>query len=365
MGPFEPLHESSPHDGRLLEALLHAGVLLIDGRQRCRYASPRACLHCGATDQAALENGWADISAGLGLANATTLGAGDPPLQRGFDLHTATGVRKLRSEVHAFDGGASRYLVLLRERTARDDAYRAHVKTGECHGNRHLIANLVHDAKGPLNNMHLTLALLSSTIDRMDPTLDPRGLIGRCQRYLGVMQTEEHRLSARLNDIHALTQPMDTTMERIEVGKLVREVTRLLRHEARIRDASIDVEVGSGPAWTLGDAHQLQLAFLAFCECVVEASSPASMIVARLLADTQSGDVTVMLVGTGVALPTQVITNLFRISASADVTIEAIVAGRMIIEAHGGNVAITNGDSTGDGFAISLPRAANPALGSS
>ena len=100
---------------------------------------------------------------------------GDPPLQRGFDLQTPAGVRKLRSEVHAFDGGLARYIVLLRERTTRDDAYRAHVKASECHGNRHLIANLVHDAKGPLNNIHLTLALLTSTIGRMDPAIDPRG----------------------------------------------------------------------------------------------------------------------------------------------------------------------------------------------
>jgi signal transduction histidine kinase len=218
------LHDSSPYGGRLLDELLHAGVLLVDGQQRCRYASPRAYVHCGATDQAALEDGWADISAGLGLANAATLGEGDPPLQRGFDLQTPAGVRKLRSEVHAFDGGLARYIVLLRERTTRDDAYRAHVKASECHGNRHLIANLVHDAKGPLNNIHLTLALLTSTIGRMDPAIDPRGLIGRCQRYLDVMQTEEHRLSARLNDIHALTQSADAAIERIDVGELVREV---------------------------------------------------------------------------------------------------------------------------------------------
>ena len=365
MGAIEPLHDSSPYGGRLLDELLHAGVLLVDGQQRCRYASPRAYVHCGATDQAALEDGWADISAGLGLANAATLGEGDPPLQRGFDLQTPAGVRKLRSEVHAFDGGLARYIVLLRERTTRDDVYRAHVKASECHGNRHLIANLVHDAKGPLNNIHLTLALLTSTIGRMDPAIDPRGLIGRCQRYLDVMQTEEHRLSARLNDIHALTQSADAAIERIDVGELVREVARLLRHEARIRDTKIDVDVASGPAWTLGDAHQLQLAFLAFCDCVVEAARPASTIAVRLLADSQSGDVTVKLVGTSVAMPVDVTANLYRISASADVNTEAIVAGRIIIEAHGGNVALIGGDGAGDGFAIRLPRAADPALGSS
>lgn len=362
MSTVERLHDSSPYDGRLLDELLHAGVLLVDGQHRCRYASPRACSHCGAADQAALESGWSDISAGLDLANAAALTEGDPPLQRGFDLQTPAGVRKLRSEVHALDGSASRYVVLLRERTARDEAYRAQVKASECHGNRHLLANLVHDAKGPLNNIHLTLALLTSTIARMDPASDPRGLIGRCQRYLDVMQTEEHRLSARLNDIHALTQRADATIERIEIGGLVREVVRLLRHEARIRDATIDVDVAAGPAWTFGVAHQLQLALLAFCESVVEASRPASTIIVRLLADTQSGDVTVKLVGSS-AMPPDVTANLYRIGVTADVTSEAIVAGRIIIEAHGGNVAIVGGNGAGDGFAISLPRAADPALG--
>jgi len=358
------LHDSDPYDGRLLDELLQAGVLMLDGKQRCCFASPRACAHFGASDEAALLASWDELRAGLDLPDVAALGVGDPPLQRRSDLLTPSGTRKLRFEVHAVNGGGARYMMLLRDRTAMDGAERAQVMASECTANRHVIASLVHDAKGPLNNLHLTLALLTSTIGRMNAAHDQQDALARCQRYLDVMQTEETRLAARLNDIHALTQRFDVTCERVDVGVLLRDVARLLRHEARIRDAKLELDVATGPAWTFGDPHQLQLAFLAFCECLVDAARPASVITLRVSADTQSGAPRVRLIGTSVAMPVGVTAHLFRISATPDTDAQAVLAGRMIIEAHGGDVTLVGEDAASGGFAIGLPCAPATTIGS-
>ena len=131
MEATKSLHDSGPYDGRLLGELLEAGVLMLDQQQRCCFASPRACAHFGASDEAALRNGWDDIRAGLDLTDVAALRVGDPPLQRRSDLRTPSGTRKLRFEVHAVNGGAARYMMLLRERTTMDNADCAQVMASD------------------------------------------------------------------------------------------------------------------------------------------------------------------------------------------------------------------------------------------
>ena len=222
----------------------------------------------------------------------------------------------------------------------------------------------MHDAKGPLNNLHLTLSLLTSTIARIDTGSDQHDALVRCKRYLDVMQTEEARLAARLNDLHALTERTDAEPERVEVGALLAAVARLLRHEARIRDARLELDVAGAPAWTFGDPRQLQLAFLSFCECLVDAARPASLITLGVGSDTRSDGTRVRIVGTSVTMPVGVTAHLFRIGSAADTDHQAVRAGRMIIEAHGGEVALVS-DASGGGFAIGLPCAPATTTGSS
>ena len=169
---------------------------------------------------------------------------GDPPLQRRCDVSTSSGTRKLRFEVHAVgSGNPARYLMLLRERTLIDGADRAQFMASECEANRQVIASLVHDAKGPLNNLHLTLALLASALARMEASNAPAETLARCHRYVAVMQTEETRLTGCLNDIHALARRVDATPEHIDVGALLRNIAHVLRHEARLHEAKLQLDV--------------------------------------------------------------------------------------------------------------------------
>jgi signal transduction histidine kinase len=169
------------------------------------------------------------------------------------------------------------------------------------------------------------------------------------------MQSEETRLTACLNDIHALTQPRDATPERVDVGPLLRDIARLLRHEARIREAKLELDESPAPAWTFGDPHQLHLALLAFCACLVDAARPMSVITLRVGADGATGGTSVRIVATDIAMPVGVTSDFFRISGTASSDFQAVFAGRMIIEAHGGDVSLVGDDGAGSGFAIALP----------
>jgi signal transduction histidine kinase len=333
--------------------------VVFDDRQRFCYASARACAHFGAADDATLQTQWDDIRGKLDLGDLATLRPGDPPLQRRCDVETPAGTRKLRFELHAVGGASPRYLMLLRERMLIDAADRAQIMASESAANRHLIAGLVHDAKGPLNNLHLTLALLAGAMSRMEASTDPDGMLARCRRYIDVMQTEETRLSGCLNDIHALSLHSDAEPEQLDVSALVRAVARLLRHEARVREARLDIDVPTS-AWTFGDAHRLHLALLAFSACLLDAAPPGALITLRVDDGGGTHDIRIDIMGRDVAIPPAVTAAFFRVSGVAASDFPGVLAGRTIVEAHGGDVAILGDDRIHSGFALTLPQGTRP-----
>jgi len=351
------LHESGPYDGRLLAELLQPGVIVLDGKRQCSFASPRACAHLGASDEAALQRQWERIQRHLDLADLPALATGNPPVLRRCDVDTSSGTRKLRYELHAVgDAGNPHYVMLVRERNLLDGADRVQMLASECEATRHVIASLVHDAKGPLNNLHLTLALLAAVIGKMEASQDISQALARCRRYVDVMQTEETRLASCLTDIHQLSQPADETADRVDVATLVRDVGQLLRHEARIREANLEVDVQQ-PAWAFGNRHRLHLALLAFCACVLGSARSRSSVTMRVADGGTIGDVRIDIVGSDVAMPLAMSRAFFRLAGVAASDYPSVLAGRSIIEAQGGEVALVgDGDST-TGFAITLARA--------
>jgi hypothetical protein len=302
---------------------------------------------------------WDDIRGKLDLGDLAALGPEEPPLQRRCDIETPAGLRKLRFELHAVGGASPRYLMLLRERMLIDGADRAQIMASECDANRHLIAGLVHDAKGPLNNLHLTLALLAAAMSRMGSSSDPDGTLARCRRYVDVMQTEETRLGSCLNDIHALSLRSDSAPEPLDVGVLVRAVARLLRHEARVREAKLEIDVPA-PAWTFGDPHRLHLALLAFSACLLEAARPGALIALRVDDGGGAHDLRIDIVGRDVTIPPALKAAFFRVSGVAASDFPGVLAGRTIIEAQGGDVALVGDGRTATGFAITLPQGSRP-----
>jgi PAS domain-containing protein len=349
---IETQHNSGLYDGRLLGELLETGVVVLDAEQRCRYANPRACAHLGEADEASLVEGWNAIRSALDLGDMSALQAGDAPLQRRRDVSTAAGTRKLRYEVHAVDSGsAARYLILLRDRALIGEADRVQLLASECEANRHIIASLVHDAKGPLNNLHLTLALLTSALAQSKGSDGAAETLARCHRYVDVMQTQEPRLADCLNHIHALAYRADATAELVDVGALLANVAHVLRHEARLHEAKLQLDAATS-AWTLADPHRLKLALFAFCACLVRASRPTSVITLGAIADGDA--VRISMLGTGIDVPPGIGAALYRISGTAASDFQAVFAGRTIIEADGGELTLVD-DGSVTGFSIRLP----------
>lgn len=352
MGAFEPLHVAGPCDIRLLGELLRAGVVMLDHDQQCCQACPRACSELGAPDEATLRQDWARVRTSLSLERFTELREGGAPLHQPFDIPTTAGTKRLRCEAHAINGcEPSRFMMLVRGREF-DVADRTQLLASEFIASRHIVTSMLHDANGPLNNVHLALALLASSLAHLEADVDA-ATYARVTRYLDVLQAEEKRLAERLNAIGAYAQPRAPVREPVDITGVLRAIRRLLRHEATLHEAVIDVDAPDAPIAVIADPHQLQLALLHLCTSLIEGARRGAIITLRL---HDADDVRIDLEATGVTLPEALDADLFRVSCASGSDFAAAIASRMIIEGVGGELTIVRTGTT-HGFEVRLARA--------
>ena len=342
------LHDPGPIDGRLLAPFLDHGVLVIDERARLHFASAAALELLGAASGDDLRARWDGIAAALGLGGPAERAPTDSVHRGRASVRTPSGTRDIRFEVHRTDARAR--VVLLADTRRLHGSARALILASEALADRRVVAGLVHAANGPLNNFSLTLALLETGLGRSG---EPASL-ARCMRYVEVLRTETQRLAGQLGEIQGLAagdgEPRDTG----EVAAILRKVAGWLHHDATLRDVALDVDVPETRIAAAGDAHLLRLALLAFTMCVVEASSAGARISCRARAD--GGECAIAITTSQGALSPGLADKLFRLADAFDSRHALAIAARMIVESQGGEVAI-RGDGPGvAGFDLRLAR---------
>jgi signal transduction histidine kinase len=352
----EGLQDSGLRDSRLLARLFQSAVVVLDDAQQCLFASSGACELFGAASCAALRAQWSGVRDQLGLSALDSHGEDDPPLQRRVDVTTASGIRRLRFEAHLLAPGASaRHVLLVRDRMRVGDADRALLLASEAHAGRHVLTGLVHEAKGPLNNFYLTLSLLKGGLSRVDASPLPERVRAQWSRYVDVLQKEAARLVDCLDDLQTLTRPDGAPGERVELTALSRDVLRVLRHEATMHETAIEPDLPSSPVWIDGNAHQLRLALLAFTSAIVEAARPGASVRFHVAAIDDGAGSCVSIDTLAPRLPASLAAELYRLGCAGESDHIAAIAGRIVVEAHGGDVTLDAPHDARGGFTIRMP----------
>jgi signal transduction histidine kinase len=344
------LHDPGLPFGDLLARLLPVGVLIVDDDGSCRYASPLACAALGVTDGNALSMAWRRVATHPELARRTSLRAGDPPLQIVADLPGDV-PRRLPLEVHRTEDMS---VVLEPDVRATDATDRVLQLANEAQAHRRALSGLVHEAKGPLNNFQLTLALLNAGLTRLEESAAASDVTARWRRHFGVLQSETARLTARLGDIDALAHAADAGRLPVDIATLLRNVMHVLRHDATMSELAIDVESTGEGIIVRADSRALRLALLGLTACVFEATPPGDVV--RVCVERLGDDgAHIRIHAATTRLPTELHAAMFRIGCGTDARYVAAGAGRVIIEAHGGTLAVHDDGGVFRGFDIRLP----------
>jgi nitrogen-specific signal transduction histidine kinase len=337
--------------GPLLAQQLGAGIVLLDGALACSYADDRACELLGAPNAAALRADWHRLRDLLHLHDLAGV-RDDPLMQRAVDLVTAQGRRRLRIEVHPLPPADC--VVLIRDVHDLDAADRLLILASEACASRPALAGLVHRAKGPLNNFQLTLALLAGSLARSSAASTDASF-PKWQRYLDVLQAEYGGLTECIQEIALHAHAGDPERFELDVNQIASDVARLLRHEATLRDATIEAEVPQTPSLVLGDPRGLHLALVGFALCVLDRTQSKGSVKLNVVCDDSR--VRIRVAGTP-ALPVEdLVRTLFALSAVCTAPHAHAVAGRLIVELHDGEVSMADGTPNAWGFVISFPLA--------
>lgn len=351
-----PSHDSGLPDSRLLARLLNAGIIVLGEQDELRFASAGACDLFGAASESELRAAWRDIALQLHVSEWPR-NLPDASAHHGrADVRMPAGVRAVRFEMHAVSAaGTVQRVVLVRDRGHLLPGDRALLLATEAQANRHVLTGLVHAAKGPLNNFNLTLALLSAGITRAQaPSAVPQ-MLARWTRYVDVLRNEAERLAACVDDVHALTLQHEPEPEAIDLGATLRECARVLRHDAAIREIELELDAPDIATYAKGDPQLVHLALLAFTICLLDVTPPGGRVGWRLTGGDGPRAPTIAITTSCRALPPDLVESVYRLSCTAESVYSAAIAGRLIIEAQGGDVSLDDDGTKPSGFRLRIP----------
>src|SRR6185437_1642604 len=248
------------------------GVLVVDDHGALRFASPAACELLGVASESALRDDWPAIATQFGVTDIPGQQHDGASLQGRIDIRRMPG-RALRFERHTIvDRARLTHVILLRDRGHIVPGDRTLLLASEALASRPVLSGLVHEAKGPLNNVGLTLALLAAGIGRVEPPAIADEALARWKHHVDVLRTETTRLARCLDDIHRLADVPDAARECIDMGALLRDIVRVLRHEATLREIRIELELPEEPLRVTGDPQLVRLALTSLTMCVLDIS---------------------------------------------------------------------------------------------
>lgn len=350
------LQDSGLPDSRLLARLLQAGTLVLDEGDDLRFASSGACELLGVADEAALRRGWSDVAAQLRIDQWPRALPNGNAYHGRADVSTASGPRFIRFEMHGMaDAGCVHRAVLVRDRAHLLPSDRALLLASEAQANRHVLTGLVHAAKGPLNNFNLTLALLAAGVARADAGSATPELAARRQRHLDVLKNESERLAACIDEIHALTVQPEPSQQAIDVGAMSLDCARVLRHGATMREVALELDVPDRPVLAMGDPQLVRLALLSFTIEVLELTAPGGRVGWQVTHGDGAEGPWVAITTSQALLPRTLVSQLFRLSCTAESDYSSAIAARLIVEAQGGDVVVHDGADGTPGILLRIP----------
>ncbi len=352
-------HDSGLTDSQLLARLLQASVLVVDTQRGLGFASHGACELLCATSEAELRTRWSGIAAQLDVASWPAQLPDGAAYHARADLVTPRGPRAIRFEVHNVERGrGTQRIMLLRERDRLLPSDRALLLASEAQATRHALTGLVHAAKGPLNNFTLTLALLASGIERNGEAPLAASLRERWLRYVDVLRNETARLAAGLDEIHSLAMQERVSRESMDIAAMLRDIARVLHHDAALREIDLETDAPAVPVNVVGDPRLLRLALLVFTICVLDLTPAQARVRWRAAPRAADEHMAAIVVTTSQGtLPADLVASLFRLTCTAESPYSAAIAGRLIVEAQGGEVSIASDAAGHHGFVLRIPLA--------
>lgn len=327
---------------RSLAALLPCGALLLGADAAPRFASARACTLLGVADEARLRARWDRLAPALGIT-AAALRGGAQPLRAGGTVEVNGAPRVMRVEAHATGApGSAAWLVLLQRRDRCDSADAALIAASRADACQHVLAGLLHDLNGPLNNLSLTLALLSGTLARLMARQPDDAALERCRRYVDTLAAESRRAYDCARSMSAAVTPAQESAGVAPASTLLHDAHHALRHHASLHELRVTIAESDAGLCTAGNLDLLRLALIDLMLAAIDATAPGGEI--TLTPQPAAGALRVRIAAHAARAPADALRTIDDILAAPPEQWLGYVAARRILETHGGGATLRHED---------------------
>src|SRR6185295_11329105 len=335
-----------------LESSSGMAALLLDAQGVVEYANQKALmlLDCASAD--AIKVKWREIAPFFDLPPRQTFPS--KPYLCKAEIPSSTGLRRLHLELHALDEGAGfGHFAVLKDPAVLDQLERELLLASERRGWAIQREGLLHDLKGILNSMQISLELLT---DADAEPVDASSTEGRRRRRVAVMKEDLMRMDRALRLLPGAEGPEQPAVTDFDIRDLLKEIFASLRQLVRRNNVELKLDLPEVPMLARGRRAWIKLALFNVAVHRLNAMRAGGLLTVEVASTDQTVVVTMRndvpdrnrgLIREGYPL-------LHR--GQSDGGGNDLQVAHFILESHGGAVEITTNGADGTAFVLRLPR---------
>jgi hypothetical protein len=139
----------------------------------------------------------------------------------------------------------------------------------------HVFSTLLHELRGPLNNISMVVALCEKFAAR---PLDGAALPPRLQELLLALRAEVIQLETAARDVSALVDPAVGTIEAIDADELLDECAGIVRTSAMAHRVAIQTRRSREPVVLAANRRHVRCALVATLSYLIDDSEPGTIV---------------------------------------------------------------------------------------
>jgi len=220
-----------------LASLAGTAAVLLDAKGNLEHCNRQACDLLDCAGEGVLKDRWKAIAPLFAMPASTP---GSTPQLCSAEVTLPAGRRALNLEVFALDGSVGHgHFAILKERGALDHLERELLLASERRSWGHQGSTLMHDLKGILNSMQISLELLSSgDADSADASPEE----SRKRRRIATIKEDLKRMDLALLAIPGAVGDDDPPITEFDARDLLKEIFASLRQLVRRNSVDLKLE---------------------------------------------------------------------------------------------------------------------------
>ena len=258
--------------------------------------------------------------------------------------------------MRAGESGMVSHVIAVGENiTARVKAHRAVARAEKLAAVGRLAAGVVHEINNPLATIAACAESLEKRIEEgaFGDSPDAEDL----REYLGLIRDEAFRCKSITNGLLDFSRLRSGQRVPVKINELIKATARLVTHQQRGDNITIEIETADDLPVVLGDGGQLQQAVVALATNAIDAMPEGGTLTLRA---AQSGSrVLIEVRDSGIGIPPENLTKIFDpFFTTKDIgrgTGLGLAVCYGILSDHGGRLDVRSTAAVGTTFTITLP----------